>query len=720
MIHKMSKAQWIWLNRDRYPEYEDVPISVFHPGMKTSKYRIAEFRKKLVFDQTAEEIVIDISADVKFWLYVNGTYIGAGPVCAGGDFGIIEPMPWQYYNTYKIPVGSGELEIYVMVQNLPSQMCDMSQGRNGLYASVTVNFEDGTSRCFGTDESWEARVSKQHFGLNKTDFTIKPDDWESASIVESVWRLRKPDIPMPEEENIFPENILPLTVAPGGAKEVICYFDKIYSLYHRLKISGETSYVILIKDFEREESKAVRVSDLIIGEGGRDFRGLSMVSAGGMKLYLHNTGNKPLRVEEISGSFVHYPVTEEGSFFCSDPYLNRIYDMGKHALKICRQTIELDSPLHQENLGCAGDYFIASLMNYYTYGDARLTRLDIVRIADCLKLYDGYMFHTTYSMIWIMMVYDYYMYTADQSIFREVWEAISLLLEKMNSYTDCHGIITHPPSYMFVDWLTVDGMSLHHPPMALGQAVLNAFYYAGLTTAVEITKIRKSIGEKDSSGQQKCYEERAALLKESFQTVFYDEEKGLYFDGCNDSYETSQWLPANTDKRYFSWHTNTLTVLYDLAPEKEHRRIMETILEDESLIQPQPYFMHFVLEAIDKAGLFPEYGIPQLLRWKKMTKFGKGLAEGWFDMSGYGFDYSHVWAGTPTYQLPSKLSGLKMIEPGFRKISLNPQLYGLQFAQIQIPTPYGFIEIKMEQGKEPIVSASEGIEIILQQTKTVK
>ncbi len=131
-----------------------------------------------------------------------------------------------------------------------------------------------------------------------------------------------------------------------------------------------------------------------------------------------------------------------------------------------------------------------------------------------------------------------------------------------------------------------------------------------------------------------------------------------------------------------------------------------------TLINPQPYFMHFVLEAIHKTGLFEKYGIRQMMRWKEMTDFPKGLAEGWYDMSGYGFDYSHVWAGTPTYQLPTKLSGLEILEPGFRKIRLKPNLYSLEWANIQFPTPYGFIEIQLQQGREPVISVPEGIEMI--------
>ena len=79
-------------------------------------------------------------------------------------------------------------------------------------------------------------------------------------------------------------------------------------------------------------------------------------------------------------------------------------------------------------------------------------------------------------------------------------------------------------------------------------------------------------------------------------------------------------------------------------------------------------------------------------------------------MSGYGFDYSHVWGGTPTYQLPSKLSGFEMVKPGFEKIRLHPSLYGLDFAQISIPTPYGFIEVRMKRGEKPYVSVPEEIE----------
>ena len=75
----------------------------------------------------------------------------------------------------------------------------------------------------------------------------------------------------------------------------------------------------------------------------------------------------------------------------------------------------------------------------------------------------------------------------------------------------------------------------------------------------------------------------------------------------------------------------------------------------------------------------------------------------------YAFDHSHAWAGTPAYALPLALSGLSILEPGFKRISLNPSLLGLKEAHVQIPTPFGMIELMLKEGEEPQVLIPGGI-----------
>ena len=122
--------------------------------------------------------------------------------------------------------------------------------------------------------------------------------------------------------------------------------------------------------------------------------------------------------------------------------------------------------------------------------------------------------------------------------------------------------------------------------------------------------------------------------------------------------------------------------------------------------------MHFVLDAIAECGLFEKYGLDQIRRWSCMLDYPKGLKEGWYDFTGgYGFDYSHVWGGTPTYQLPVRLSGLKIIKPGFREIRLSPNLFGLKYANIKIPTPFGNLELAMKEGEKPKIKIPEEINL---------
>lgn len=703
-----NSAKWIWLDKEHYPMHQKSEFTYYDKSRTDYKFVVADFKYSKLYSKKITKAVIGICADVKFWLYVNGKFVGLGPVCQGGDYANTKPMPVQYYNTYETEICGNSIDFYVSVQKNITVQCDMSKGKPGLIMSAELYFDDGTKETIVTDDSWQCRINNSRYAVGKTDYTLCDDEWHNAEITESIWNLKKAPIEMLHEEEILPMNFSPIAVKSKQTKEITLEFDKIYSCYYCLSACCEdkySDYTIQIAEYEKEEKKA-NIVESVKGKGKINFRSLGMHSAGAVKLLIVNDSSKDLYIDKFSIRFCHYPITAEGSFECSDSVLNDVYKLGKHALKICRQTIELDSPNHQENLGCTGDYFIASLMNYFTYGDTALTRLDIVRTADYIEMTDGYMFHTTYSMIWILMLYDYYMFTADNEIFKEAYGALTALLERFHSYTDERGIIVNPDSYMFVDWLEADGMSMHHPPAALGQAVLNAFYYGGLMTAVKIFEIIK-----DKDSVQK-YSKRAETLKKAFNELFYDKERKLYFDGLNEKGEVRKYLPENVDKRYFSWHTNSLAVLFDIAPSEIQADIMERILNDMSLINPQPYFMHFVFEAIDKAGIFDKYGIEQLLRWKQMAEFPKGLQEGWYDMSGYGFDYSHVWGGTPTYQLPSKLMGFEMIEPGFKKIKLNPMLYGLDYAKIKMPTPYGYITVNLFKDKETEIIIPKEIELV--------
>lgn len=701
----IKNAKWIWLKRSEYPDVQK-STNIFAENYKEFSCRFAEFEKEYVFESEVKKIVLEISADVKYFLYVNGRYVDVGPVLPGGDYGSSLPMPQRYYNTYELPVEGMHVRVYALVQTLPVVLCDMTQGRNGFICACKIFFADGTIETKYSDETWLCRLHTAALNCNTFDFTRHFDEWKNAEVIPSVWNLFPSEIENLVEEKLCPQGEKSVVVQAGETGISHYELDKIYSGYYLFSVQADGEYQIDIYDYEKDAAARDRRFS-VKGNGTASYRSVALTSAGSFDIEIKNLGASELTVNEVSFQFQHYPCFARGDFSCSDKKLNDLYALCGHSLKICRQSIELDSPKHQENMGCAGDYHISSLMNYYSDGDVRLSRFDIKRIANYLEMSDGYMFHTTYGLIWVEMVYAYYMHSGDTEILYYVKPALDKLLKRYAETTDENSLIVAPLNYMFVDWIEVDGYSMHHPPKALGQTVLNAFYYNALKIAATMYAII------DENMLSKDCLDRAEKLIKAF-TVFYDEEKGLYFDGLNDEYEEKEWLPKNTDKRYYSWHSNTLAVLYDLAPADKQQGIIEKMLNDESLISPQPYFMHYVLDAIYKVGLFEKYGMKQLDRWKYMTEFGKGLVEGWINCESYGYDYSHVWAGTPMYQLPSKLSGIKILEAGFEKISLRPHLFGLQWAKIRIPTPKGVISIDLQQSREPVVKTPKGIVWILQ------
>lgn len=100
--------------------------------------------------------------------------------------------------------------------------------------------------------------------------------------------------------------------------------------------------------------------------------------------------------------------------------------------------------------------------------------------------------------------------------------------------------------------------------------------------------------------------------------------------------------------------------------------------------------------------------------WKPFVKeCDKGLVEGFIPPEPtYPFDYSHAWGGTPLYSVPKALTGLEIVEAGYKKIKLNPSLLGLENATVQVPTPYGMITVKQKKGMKAVYDIPKEIEVV--------
>ena len=254
----------------------------------------------------------------------------------------------------------------------------------------------------------------------------------------------------------------------------------------------------------REITEKTTPETLIFTEN-QTYRGFCMHSAGNIEVTVKNRSSHKAMLK-VSFIKTHYPVYMEADTITSDAELNEVLKTCKHTLKICRQTHHLDSTRHCEPMACTGDYYIESLMTPFSFGDMRLAEFDLLRTAVMLERENGRMFHTTYSLIWVKMLYDVYMLTGNGALLKRCEKALGLLLDRFETYLGDNGLIENPPDYMFVDWIYIDGISMHHPPKALGQSCLNMFYFGALDSA---EKIYHTLGQEQTA--RNCLTKKEAL-----------------------------------------------------------------------------------------------------------------------------------------------------------------------------------------------------------------
>ena len=664
---------WIWLDPERRPDLQRCEARRLADGSRPEGQRgfaVVEFRGRVALPDGIEgPMRLRVSADTSYRLRLGG-----------------------------------------------ARLCETSSGRGGFLLEGEAPLADGGTFRFGTDGSWKVRVLPAWRGPEDFDGTLAPGPWEPVSEVEDGWHAEVARIPVRVERLAEAADL----AAPAeGEARTVADWPRVRAGYVRLRADGPCEAEARV--FETDPEKPHGSFRARFGDGGGE--ALSPLhSVGGLSLSLR-AGARPvrLRAELVETHQPEDPATA-GSFRCSDPGLEKVWEVARDTLRACRQNLHLDSPRHQEMLACAGDYHVESLMEQACFGDLRLAAHDLRSTARMLEATDGRLFHTSYGLIWALWLRDVWRLSGDRALVRDCLPALDLLLRRFETYRGPSGLLEDPPDWMFLDWLVVEGFSLHHPPRALGQTALNAWYAGALDAAAEL---RAAAGASpDGRAPSESPDGRALSgspdgrapsrpIRDAARAALFDEAAGLWLDGLDTPDPGSPpWRPANPrGLRRHGAHANILAALFGLSEGDEARAILRRALSGE-LGPIQPWFAHWALEAAAKLDLFEELGMPLLRRWIPSVEVcGKGLAEGWHEPEpGYAFDHSHAWGGTPAWQLPVRLLGLRILEPGFRRIELAPNLCGLDRADIALPTPFGLLRAKLRAGCEPEIELPPGLD----------
>ncbi|HEX2950372.1 MAG TPA: alpha-L-rhamnosidase C-terminal domain-containing protein [Armatimonadota bacterium] len=718
------QAEWIWLNAREYPEYQLSPCTSFCKANE-HQYAVALFRKEVTLDADPQQIIAWVSGDTKYRLYINGRMAGRGPAEVGGDFGNQQAPDWWFYDRYDVtPLFHKGINIISAEVALQGDVqADYSMGHGGFLFEAEVVTAQGKA-TLKSDSSWRGIRNAADVAPEIYDARLAPTDWHEPGFDDKTWphtdtlgispqgrwSLVSREIPPLMEALYCATEVIPLTeftgrvrnaeamlhpdtdstmISPGTPITFLLRFDREIAGHAQFTVRGAAGTAITVGYAETADGEH-GCNRYTLRDGLQSFEIIRLHGFQYLRVTIDfNHVTTPLEIMYLGATFTSYPVEYRGTFQCSDDTLNAIWHIGCWTNQLYMQGYHLDSPIHQEGLGCTGDYMIESLMNYATFGDTWLTRQDLLRTAYLLRQKRGIMFHTSYSLLWVQMLADYLDYSGDMELVTALLPDLHNLLTVFAGYVGKTGLITEAPNYLFMDWVPLGEYNLHHPPCHIGQGYMSAFYYQALRCGARLCRLA------GSPEYVQKYDDRAEAIKSAFNRELWVEERGLYCDGKPGvtTVEPSQWLPKDNTMIYFSQHTNALAVAYDLAPATRQTDIMHRVLHDATLTQAEPYFMHFVLNAIAHAGLFSNYGCAQLRRWKRLIDEHAGsLKETWT----WG-DYSHAWGGTPTFQLSTRILGVMPETPGFSTTRIAPEFGDLTWARGEFPTPHGPITVAWQR-----------------------
>lgn len=147
------------------------------------------------------------------------------------------------------------------------------------------------------------------------------------------------------------------------------------------------------------------------------------------------------------------------------------------------------------------------------------------------------------------------------------------------------------------------------------------------------------------------------------------------------------------EKTLWSQHSNALAILTGAVPPAQRRALMERVLADTSLVQASFYFRFYIDEAMHEAGLADRY-LERLAPWRQMIAIGLTTTP---ENPEPTRSDSHAWSAHPNYHLLATVLGIRPASPGFRTVSIAPALGPMRRASGRIPHALGSIDVRLER-----------------------
>jgi alpha-L-rhamnosidase len=464
-----------------------------------------------------------------------------------------------------------------------------------------------------------------------------------------------------------------LTVSGGkGAKIWLTYSE---GLYDKLKHKGDRNDV--------GDRLALGLRDSFLPDGGahRTFEPLWWRTWRYLDLDIE-TADDPLTLESLTAAFTAYPFEERATFESPDPDLKQVWDISWRTARLDAHETYMDTPYY-EQLQYVGDTRIQALISYVVAGDDRLARqalaaFDDSRFTDGItrSRYPSSLAQTipTFSLLWIGMVRDYWMYRPDPELARQLLPGTRSVLAWFAHYEQPDGLLKQLPWWSFIDWVPSGTIPTYD---AKGESCMTSLQYLGALE--DEAALESGLGDEQLAAG---YKTRAAHVRSGVYSQCWNAERGM--------------LAETPERNHFSQQANILGVLLDVVPKDHQKEVMQKVLAIEPGTTPNGtlsasyYFRFYLARALEHTGMADGY-LDSIAPWRKLLPLHFST---WPEIPGDTRSDSHAWTSHPIYDLLSVVAGIEPASPGFATVRVAPHLGSLPSLNATFPHPNGMIKVQ--------------------------
>ncbi|HEY5510923.1 MAG TPA: family 78 glycoside hydrolase catalytic domain [Prolixibacteraceae bacterium] len=569
------KAKWIGKGEDQYP---DSALTGPAPYLRKTFRTAGEIRSAR----------IRVSGLGFYELYLNGEKVGdqvLAPAQTNYDTRKLQKLIYFHddqsrqrvlYNTFDVTrlLRSGNNAIGMILGNGWYNQRDrtvegcMWYSTPRLILQLEITYQDGRKQLICSDKTWKLTTGPIiHDGIftgELYDARLELGDWNSVSYSDQNWQNAL-EVKAPAgrlESQLAPfdkvvRTIRPVFLSKDSRGTYLFDAGEMISGWVQLRMHGQKGDTVRIRHIEELGGDYHQVDTYILKGGENEsyeprftWHAFRQIEISGLK---YSPEAKDLLVK-----VVHTDVVPTGSFECSNPLFNKIFEnYGRTQLANLHGSISSDCP-HRERLGYTGDGQVAIESAILSFDMTRFYQKWFLDMEDARNHHSGYVPHTVpfggggggpaWGSAYVIMPWFYYQYYGDKKVLQLHYDGMKQWVGYLGTRCDQAGIVVReePKGWCLGDWATPEKIKL-------SPELVNTCYY--FYVADLMAKIAGVLGNpKDIE----YFTALAAAIKTNFNNKFYQAAIGQYSDGKQGA--------------------NLFPMAFGMTEEKERPRVFANIL----------------------------------------------------------------------------------------------------------------------------------------------